>query len=283
MSSGVTHFSSEDLEHLSNSFQTMGREYKLSNGSNNNGFMHNSGHVWEDNNDDLKEDDVWGGHDTSADWNFYNRDSDGEYNDAMDNGVATKGGKNWKSGLTMELQAAGMKGHKKEYLGVGFAALEAVHGGGLGGGRESNGGWAPGFSVRKVKIPFVGDGAGGSGYANGWHGTGLKTKRGGMPQSAPVSMPVWPAKCGYGDSNGDVDADDSSPEDGGDNDQDDEDDADDEGERRGRLAPHEIIDREYARSRSTTFSVIEGAGRTLKGSDLRRVRNAVWSVTGFED
>ncbi|XP_020249476.1 early nodulin-20-like [Asparagus officinalis] len=33
----------------------------------------------------------------------------------------------------------------------------------------------------------------------------------------------------------------------------------------------------------TTFSVLEGVGRTLKGRDLRRVRNAVWRKTGFLD
>ena len=48
---------------------------------------------------------------------------------------------------------------------------------------------------------------------------------------------------------------------------------------RSWIPPHEII----ARSQSMTFSVCEGAGRTLKGMDLRRVRNAVWSRTGFVD
>ncbi|CAA6656363.1 unnamed protein product [Spirodela intermedia] len=42
-------------------------------------------------------------------------------------------------------------------------------------------------------------------------------------------------------------------------------------------APHLIV----ARSHSTTFSVFEGVGRTLKGRDLRRVRNAVFQKTGF--
>nr|GMC96448.1 Chaperone protein like [Ipomoea batatas] len=32
-----------------------------------------------------------------------------------------------------------------------------------------------------------------------------------------------------------------------------------------------------------TFSVFEGVGRTLKGRDLRRVRNAVFQKTGFID
>lgn len=46
------------------------------------------------------------------------------------------------------------------------------------------------------------------------------------------------------------------------------------------IPPHEYLAREYARSRRG--SVFEGVGRTLKGRDLRRVRDAVWSQTGFD-
>lgn len=50
------------------------------------------------------------------------------------------------------------------------------------------------------------------------------------------------------------------------------------------LPPHEIVARASANvSPLTTFSVTEGVGRTLKGRDLRRVRNAVWRQTGFLD
>lgn len=45
------------------------------------------------------------------------------------------------------------------------------------------------------------------------------------------------------------------------------------------VPPHVIV----ARSHMTSFSVLEGAGRTLKGRDLRRVRNAVLQKTGFLD
>ncbi|GAA0172228.1 hypothetical protein LIER_26089 [Lithospermum erythrorhizon] len=49
------------------------------------------------------------------------------------------------------------------------------------------------------------------------------------------------------------------------------------------LPPHEHAAREHARSRRTTAgSVFEGVGRTLKGRDLSRVRDAVWSQTGFD-
>ncbi|KAK8942561.1 hypothetical protein KSP39_PZI009385 [Platanthera zijinensis] len=46
------------------------------------------------------------------------------------------------------------------------------------------------------------------------------------------------------------------------------------------VPPHEYLAREHGRSELAT-SVFEGAGRTLKGRDMSRVRNAVWSQTGF--
>ncbi|GAV71917.1 Senescence_reg domain-containing protein [Cephalotus follicularis] len=48
------------------------------------------------------------------------------------------------------------------------------------------------------------------------------------------------------------------------------------------VPPHEYLAREYARSKRTGGgSVFEGVGRTLKGRDMWRVRDAVWSQTGF--
>lgn len=85
-------------------------------------------------------------------------------------------------------------------------------------------------------------------------------------QSAPVNVPDWSKILGSemaSKPNGIVD------EDG---------DEDDE-----RLPPHELVAKDYARSQRTTFSVCEGQGRTLKGRDLSRVRNAVWSQIGFAD
>lgn len=55
-----------------------------------------------------------------------------------------------------------------------------------------------------------------------------------------------------------------------------EDEDDDEG---AVLPPHEVV----WRRRVDSFSVVEGIGRTLKGRDLSRVRNAVWAQTGFQD
>ena len=58
---------------------------------------------------------------------------------------------------------------------------------------------------------------------------------------------------------------------------DDEEDHDDDQD--GRVPPHEYL----ARRRGASFSVHEGIGRTLKGRDLRQVRNAIWKRVGFED
>ncbi|PKI65158.1 uncharacterized protein LOC116206848 [Punica granatum] len=60
----------------------------------------------------------------------------------------------------------------------------------------------------------------------------------------------------------------------------DDDDGNEEGEGVDcRLPPHEHLARRWGAS----LSVHEGIGRTLKGRDLRRVRNAIWKKVGFED
>lgn len=61
----------------------------------------------------------------------------------------------------------------------------------------------------------------------------------------------------------------------------DEDDGVEEDDEDERIPPHELIARQLARSQMTSFSVFEGAGRTLKGRDLSRVRNAVLTRTGY--
>lgn len=60
-------------------------------------------------------------------------------------------------------------------------------------------------------------------------------------------------------------------------------DGDDECENGVRVPPHELLARQMARTRIASFSVHEGVGRTLKGRDLSRVRNAIWEKTGFQD
>lgn len=49
------------------------------------------------------------------------------------------------------------------------------------------------------------------------------------------------------------------------------------------VPPHEYLAREYRLSRKAAAnSVFEGVGRTLKGRDLSRVRDAVWNQTGYD-
>ncbi|XP_059296227.1 protein S40-7-like [Lycium ferocissimum] len=83
--------------------------------------------------------------------------------------------------------------------------------------------------------------------------------------SAPVNVPMMAKRAPRNSELAEVEIDD--------------DDADDE-----MLPPHEMVARGSMRSSPrTTFSVLEGVGRTLKGRDLRQVRNAVWRQTGFQD
>ncbi|KAJ4746818.1 hypothetical protein LUZ62_081223 [Rhynchospora pubera] len=96
-------------------------------------------------------------------------------------------------------------------------------------------------------------------------------------QSAPVAVPVWPGRRregrkGRGHEVGDemwvFDEEEEIMMEGiGEDDMEE------------MVPPHVIV----ARSHMSSFSVLEGAGRTLKGRDLRRVRNAVLQKTGFLD
>ncbi|KAF5765725.1 putative senescence regulator S40 [Helianthus annuus] len=86
----------------------------------------------------------------------------------------------------------------------------------------------------------------------------------GFHQSAPVNVPVWLKNKSSGYLGFDDVIDDVAEE---------EDDNNNE-----MVPPHEIVARSYV-----TFSVFEGAGRTLKGRDMCRVRNAVFRKTGFLD
>ncbi|XP_072963227.1 protein S40-4-like [Typha angustifolia] len=96
-----------------------------------------------------------------------------------------------------------------------------------------------------------------------------KLDRGSGPASLPVNIPDW-SEILRGEYVG-------KPN----NDWEVEDDEDDEsGEVTGVvIPPHELL----YRNRTASFSVHEGVGRTLKGRDLRRVRNAIWEKIGFQD
>ncbi|KAK4782204.1 hypothetical protein SAY86_016306 [Trapa natans] len=96
-------------------------------------------------------------------------------------------------------------------------------------------------------------------------------------QSAPVDIPNWSRveKC-MGRSKSSKPPETSRPwlaeyED-------DEDAIEDEGQ---KLPPHEYIAMRLARSKNSSFSVLEGVGRKLKGRDLSNVRNDVLTRTGF--
>nr|GLL43099.1 uncharacterized protein LOC109193147 [Ipomoea trifida]GMD71239.1 Classical arabinogalactan protein [Ipomoea batatas]GMD71240.1 Classical arabinogalactan protein [Ipomoea batatas] len=94
---------------------------------------------------------------------------------------------------------------------------------------------------------------------------------GAAPGSLPVNVPDWSKilKDEYRENRRrdcDDDFDDEEDGDGGD-----------------RVPPHEFVAQQLARTRIASFSVHEGIGRTLKGRDLSRVRNAIWKKTGFED
>ncbi|KAG8082706.1 hypothetical protein GUJ93_ZPchr0014g47176 [Zizania palustris] len=107
----------------------------------------------------------------------------------------------------------------------------------------------------------------------------LDRAAGAAPGSLPVNIPDWQKILGveYRDHLQ------AAAEWGLHNDDDDEDDYE-----YGKVAglggtmvipPHELA----WRSRAASLSVHEGIGRTLKGRDLSRVRDAVWKKTGFED
>ncbi|XVF55464.1 hypothetical protein PTKIN_Ptkin06aG0038200 [Pterospermum kingtungense] len=96
-----------------------------------------------------------------------------------------------------------------------------------------------------------------------------RTQMGPASASLPVNIPDW-SKILKGEyrEHGKSDEDVDDGDDGG-----------GEDDRDWRVPPHEYL----ARRRGASFSVHEGIGRTLKGRDLRRVRNAIWKKTGFED
>ncbi|XVF03848.1 hypothetical protein REPUB_Repub05bG0028400 [Reevesia pubescens] len=113
-------------------------------------------------------------------------------------------------------------------------------------------------------------------------------------QSAPVNIPDWSkiyrkkskkASSRNGSSWQDYEDDDCGGDgDGvmnGFEDSKEEDDDDDDGEFNSKVPPHEILARRLARNQISPFSVFEGVGRKLKGRDLRKVRNAVLTKTGF--
>ncbi|KAK8683947.1 hypothetical protein V6N13_039989 [Hibiscus sabdariffa] len=90
--------------------------------------------------------------------------------------------------------------------------------------------------------------------------------------SAPLNIPDWSKIYGHG--NMDSSSRKGAWVDNGDDGMVDDDDDD-------MVPPHEWLAKKLARSQISSFSVCEGIGRTLKGRDLSKVRNAVLTKTGF--
>ncbi|PSS10369.1 Protein MEI2-like [Actinidia chinensis var. chinensis] len=93
--------------------------------------------------------------------------------------------------------------------------------------------------------------------------------------SAPVNIPDWSKIYGKSSNEGLMnpyhDDDDDDDHDNGDHGRDDVE----------MVPPHEYIAKKLARSQISSFSMCEGIGRTLKGRDLSKVRNAILTKTGF--
>ncbi|XP_024967202.1 uncharacterized protein LOC112507041 isoform X2 [Cynara cardunculus var. scolymus] len=102
-------------------------------------------------------------------------------------------------------------------------------------------------------------------------------------QSAPVNIPDWSKIYGKSKRPSQNSAwhDDGDDGGGGNNGRENWDSDDDDDDNGNMMPPHEWIAQKLARSQISSFSVCEGAGRTLKGRDLSRVRNAVLTKTGF--
>ncbi|KAJ4844378.1 hypothetical protein Tsubulata_002325 [Turnera subulata] len=111
-----------------------------------------------------------------------------------------------------------------------------------------------------------------------------------LQQSAPVNVPDWSKICGKKSINtsrkgsswlgGDDSDEDYGAIGNGGVDSDEEDEGDDSGFN-DKMPPHEFIARRLASSQISSFSVLEGVGRKLKGRDLSKVRHAVLTKTGF--
>jgi len=148
-----------------------------------------------------------------------------------------------KDGNSHSPSTHGPSGGEPQLVGKGYGTLSAVQ---IGGKVDKH-------STPSRIIPQVGQSLH---RANGVHQLSRR-------QSAPVNVPDW-TKIASERSKRSTNVEDA--------------DGDDDGE---SIPPHELLAREY--SKAVTKSVYEGVGRTLRGRDLRVVRNAVLEQTGFFD
>ncbi|KAL6199382.1 hypothetical protein ACLB2K_029166 [Fragaria x ananassa] len=96
-----------------------------------------------------------------------------------------------------------------------------------------------------------------------------------VQQSAPVHILSWSKANGQKSNKGSHNSsrDDDDIDEDGDHDDEDEEEEEEEDDYNAKEPPHEFLARRLARSQISSFSVFEGAGRTLKGRDLSKVRS----------
>ncbi|KAI4388189.1 hypothetical protein MLD38_000542 [Melastoma candidum] len=105
-----------------------------------------------------------------------------------------------------------------------------------------------------------------------------------VQKSAPMNISYWPDKSNAGGQVSSSSSGKNKKKETRDDSEDDEKGESEDEEEGGwetRLPPHEIIARRMARGHVSSFSVLEGMGRKLKGRDLAKVRRAVLTRTGF--
>ncbi|KAG7615134.1 putative senescence regulator S40 [Arabidopsis thaliana] len=125
-------------------------------------------------------------------------------------------------------------------------------------------------SSPEMKIPKSHFSSSSSSSSSPWNIRRSKEVSGVKQSSAPMNVPDWSKVYGDSKSNRRSSHLHSHAAD--------DDDEDDDG---CMVPPHEWVARKLARTQISSFSMCEGVGRTLKGRDLSKVRNAVLSKTGF--
>ncbi|XP_057512862.1 protein S40-6-like [Actinidia eriantha] len=159
-------------------------------------------------------------------------------------------------------------GYWRSSMGDGDLQEEEVWGGVREGQKDSR---------AKVEKDRVSDGS----SPSSWNLPGLIIPRGrsvnheaskmSQQSSAPVNIPDWSKIYGKSSNKGLMNPYHDADHDNGDDDRDDVE----------MVPPHEYIAKKLARSQVSSFSMCEGIGRTLKGRDLSKVRNAILTKTGF--
>ncbi|KAK7245862.1 hypothetical protein RIF29_40715 [Crotalaria pallida] len=151
--------------------------------------------------------------------------------------------------------------------------------------KRSSSGFGGGSSAMKGRGFDEEDGSKGGSSSSAWYKANASKK---IPRANNNNAKVVQGSSSFSSSSGPMDIPDwskiygknycnkGSSRDGDDDDDDDGDDDDDD-----MIPPHEWLARKLARNQISSFSVCEGVGRTLKGRDLSKVRNAILTKTGF--